>query len=237
MIVGLLRHAVAEDASESTGFQDDVRALTAEGDAKMRVAAAGIQRLDLDFELVLASPLLRTLQTAQIVAQQIDVPMHVVERLRPGLDAEALLDVLLDFPDANRVLVCGHQPDMSDVARRGRGFAPPGPLGDLLEGAHRPHHFRGVSTVVAKLFGAARPHVAVFGQKDFQQLAVIRRMAGDLDMGIEIIGMATVREPDGLALSSRTRRLSPAERAAATCVPRSFQAVADPLSRGVAGTA
>ena len=165
MIVGLLRHAVAEDASESTGFQDDVRALTAEGDAKMRVAAAGIQRLDLDFELVLASPLLRTLQTAQIVAQQIDVPMHVVERLRPGLDAEALLDVLLDFPDANRVLVCGHQPDMSDVAY------------DLLRGGIL--EFKKGALAVIEL-GAPRLGTGVL--KDHYPPAALRAIAGGGDV-------------------------------------------------------
>lgn len=113
----------------------------------------------------------------------------------------------------------------------------PGPLADVLEGAQRPGHFRGVTTVVAKLFGAARPHVAVFGQKDFQQLAIIRRMTTDLDMGIEIVGLSTVREPDGLAMSSRNRRLSPTQRAAAICVPRSLDAVEQALAAGVTDTA
>ncbi len=100
----------------------------------------------------------------------------------------------------------------------------PGPLADRLEGEHRPGHFRGVTTVVTKLFAAVRPHVAVFGQKDAQQLAIIRRMTLDLDLGIDIVGLATVREPDGLAMSSRNRRLDPASRAAAVCVSRALGA-------------
>ncbi len=110
-------------------------------------------------------------------------------------------------------------------------YVNPGPLGDVLEGAQRPGHFRGVTTVVAKLFGASHPHVAVFGQKDFQQLAIIRRMTSDLDMGIEIVGIPTVREHDGLALSSRNRRLSPAQRAAAVCVSQSLRVVADAVGQ------
>lgn len=97
-------------------------------------------------------------------------------------------------------------------------YVEPGPLAERLEGAHRPGHFRGVTTVVAKLFAATRPHLAVFGQKDAQQLAIIERMVHDLDLGIEIVALPTVREPDGLAMSSRNRRLGPEDRRAATCL-------------------
>jgi pantoate--beta-alanine ligase len=113
----------------------------------------------------------------------------------------------------------------------------PGPLGDVLEGAQRPGHFRGVTTVVAKLLHAARPHVAVFGEKDFQQLTIIRRMNDDLDMGIEIIGLPTVREADGLALSSRNRRLTDVQRAAAVCVPRMLDTVVHLYRSGEVDTA
>ncbi len=108
----------------------------------------------------------------------------------------------------------------------------PGPLADVLEGAQRPGHFRGVTTVVTKLFNAARPHVAVFGEKDFQQLTIIRRMVTDLDLGITIVGLPTVREADGVAMSSRNRRLTPAQRTAAVCVPRSLDAVRDAFAAG-----
>lgn len=102
----------------------------------------------------------------------------------------------------------------------------PGPLASPMEGAGRPGHFRGVTTVVAKLFAATRPDLAVFGQKDFQQLAVIRRMVADLDLGIEILGLETVREPDGLAMSSRNRRLTEDQREAAVMIPRALDAAA-----------
>ncbi len=105
-------------------------------------------------------------------------------------------------------------------------------LGKGLCGARRPGHFRGVCTVVAKLFNLALPHVAVFGQKDYQQAAIIRRMARDLNFPIRIVVAPIAREPDGLALSSRNVYLSPEERRNALGLSRALAAAAEAVAGG-----
>jgi pantoate--beta-alanine ligase len=124
-------------------------------------------------------------------------------------------------PEARDVYPAGFQTTV-DVRELGRGLC----------GPFRPGHFAGVATVVCKLFNIVRPDVAVFGQKDYQQLAVVRRMVTDLDMAIEIVGVPTVREADGLAMSSRNAYLSPAERGRALSLSRALFAARDAVAAG-----
>jgi pantoate--beta-alanine ligase len=105
-------------------------------------------------------------------------------------------------------------------------------LSDKLEGKSRPGHFRGVATVVTKLFEIVRPHVAAFGQKDAQQVLVIKTLARDLLMDVEILVLPTQREADGLAMSSRNALLTPDERRAARAIPRALEAVGTALESG-----
>ncbi len=105
-------------------------------------------------------------------------------------------------------------------------------ISSLLEGALRPGHFRGVSTVVTKLFNLVQPNVACFGEKDYQQLALIRKMVADMAMPIEIVGVPTVRAEDGLALSSRNGYLTAAERAIAPELARTMNWIAEQIEAG-----
>jgi pantoate--beta-alanine ligase len=140
-------------------------------------------------------------------------------------DLDALRDLGVDLvfaPSVDEMYPAG-EPEV---------WVDPGPLGDRLEGASRPGHFRGVATVVAKLFHAAGRCAAYFGEKDAQQVAVIRRMVRDLSFPVEVVACPTVREPDGLAISSRNARLTPEQRDAAGCL---FLALSEAASMARAG--
>jgi pantoate--beta-alanine ligase len=159
-------------------------------------------------------------------------PGEDFERYPRALDADVAL-----CEDAGVDLV--FSPDAVEVYGSSSGLVPnavtidPGPLGDLLEGASRAGHFRGMLTVVHKLMCITGPDVALFGEKDYQQLVLIRRMVQDLSMRVEVLAVPTVREADGLALSSRNRYLSAVEREVAASVPHAVETVCACLHEGV----
>jgi len=124
-------------------------------------------------------------------------------------------------------------PDVSEIYPPGsQTYVTVDKLAEPLCGAHRPGHFRGVATVVLKLFTIVQPDVAIFGEKDYQQLALIRQMVRDLFLDVDVLGAPIVREADGLAMSSRNRHLNAEERAAARCLVRALDAAEDAVTSG-----
>ena len=143
---------------------------------------------------------------------------------KPEQDQQMLEEVgtdVLFYPEAQEIYPGGFQTAV-EVDK----------VSQPLCGAFRPGHFRGVATVVAKLFNITKPHIALFGEKDFQQCVVIKRMVKDLNFDLEILPMPTIRESDGLAMSSRNARLSPSERQTSLCLARALKRAQDLVSHG-----
>lgn len=155
---------------------------------------------------------------------------------KPGRDRELLAEAGCDalFAPGVRDMYGGGFPDLLSGERT---FVEAGFLGQMWEGEERPGHFRGVATVVTMLFHAVVPHRAYFGEKDYQQLKIIQKMARELLFGIEIVGCPTVREADGLAMSSRNAYLSGEEREAAAVLYRALEAAAGLARSGERTTA
>jgi len=143
-----------------------------------------------------------------------DLEGDLAKAERAGVDVAYVPDAASMYPDGYQTFV--------EVEELQKGLC----------GASRPGHFRGVATVVLKLFHAVQPHVALFGRKDYQQLRVLSRMAHDLDLGVEVVGMPIVREPDGLAMSSRNAYLSPDERLRALALSRALLAARETFEQG-----
>jgi pantoate--beta-alanine ligase len=146
-----------------------------------------------------------------------DLPGDLAQAAGAGIDVAFVPEVADIYPAGFQTSV-----SVSELAR-------------VLDGPLRPGHFAGVATVVAKLFNIVRADLAIFGEKDFQQLAIVRRMVVDLAMGLEIVGVPTVREPDGLAMSSRNAYLSATERVRATSLCRALFAARDRAAAGERG--
>lgn len=202
-----------EVTGERLGFREACETARMEGSLVGFVATMGalhdghlslVAKAREECDVVAASIFVNPLQFAaseDLAAYPRDLERDILLLEKEGVD-------LVFAPDENEMYP-GGRPEVT---------VEPGPLGERMEGTSRPGHFRGVCTVVAKLFGLVGPCRAYFGQKDAQQLAVIRRMVIDLDMPVEVVGCPTLREEDGLAMSSRNSYLSEEERAAATCL-------------------
>ncbi len=167
----------------------------------------------------------RVIVTIFVNPTQFDNPDDLARYPRTEADdlarlAPLAVDAVL-APAAAEVYPAGHA---TTVSVRG--------IGEPLEGAHRPGHFDGVATVVAKLLGMTGADVACFGEKDWQQLQVVRRLVADLDIPVRVVGCPTVREDDGLALSSRNVRLAPDARRRATALPRALATAAEAIAAG-----
>ena len=202
--------ATARQAGKSVGFVPTMGALH---DGHLSLVRAAHERCDLVVASIFVNP-------TQFVAGE------DLERYPRRLD----LDTELLGAEGVELVWAPSVEEMYD--QHAQVTVDPGPLAARWEGAVRPGHFTGVATIVAKLLNVVRPDLAFFGEKDYQQLAVVRRLARDLDLGVGIVGCPIVRDQDGLALSSRNVYLSASERAAGLALPAGLWAAASELMLG-----